>query len=191
VTASAAQRRAVRLLPAVVALVLASTVVPPAAAHDELLFSDPSEAGMLRAMPSRAILTFNGPVAEVHEVTVTGPDGSVANGTPTAVGPEVRQNLWAGPDGAYTLTYDVVSSDGHEMAGEVRFEVGDGTPDEGGAAATSAPDADDPDGVLRGIVVPAGMVLLSGAGALAIWQRRRAARGADPEIRAATPGREA
>ena len=157
-----------RLLPAVVALVLASTVVPPAAAHDELLFSDPSEAGMLRAMPSRAILTFTGPVAEVHEVTVTGPDGSVANGTATATGPEVRQNLWAGPDGAYTLTYDVVSSDGHEMAGEIRFEVG-------AAASSSSGDDDDPDGVLRGIVVPAGVVLLSGACALVIRHRRRAA----------------
>ena len=136
-TGLAARRGAVRLVLAAVAAVLCWATVPPAAAHDELLFSDPSESGVLRAMPSRAILTFTGPVAEVHEVTVTGPDGSVANGTPTASGPEVRQNLWAGPDGAYTLTYDVVSSDGHEMAGEIRFEVGDGTPDEVGAAASS------------------------------------------------------
>ena len=137
-TGSAARRGVVRLVLAAVAAVLCWATVPPAAAHDELLFSDPSESGVLRAMPSRAILTFTGPVAEVHEVTVTGPDGSIANGTPTATGPEVRQNLWAGPDGAYTLTYDVVSSDGHEMAGEIRFEVGDGTPDEVGAAASSS-----------------------------------------------------
>lgn len=175
-TGSAARRGVVRLVLAAVAAVLCWATVPPAAAHDELLFSDPSESGVLRAMPSRAILTFTGPVAEVHEVTVTGPDGSVANGTATATGPEVRQNLWAGPDGAYTLTYDVVSSDGHEMAGEIRFEVGDGTPDAVGAAASSSSgDDDDPDGVLRGIVVPAGVVLLSGACALVIRHRRRAA----------------
>jgi copper resistance protein C len=174
VSGPAARRGVARLVLAAVAGVLCWAAVPPAAAHDELLFSDPSEAGVLRAMPSRAILTFTGPVAEVHEVTVTGPDGSVANGAPTATGPEVRQNLWSGPDGAYTLTYDVVSSDGHEMAGEISFAVGDGAPDEVGAAASSSTD-DDPDGVLRGIVVPAGVVLLSGACALAIRHRRRAA----------------
>jgi methionine-rich copper-binding protein CopC len=174
-TGPAARRGVVRLVLAAVAAVLCWAVVPPAAAHDELLFSDPSESGVLRAMPSRAILTFTGPVAEVHEVTVTGPDGSVANGAPTASGPEVRQNLWSGPDGAYTLTYDVVSSDGHEMAGEILFEVGDGAPAEVRAAASSSSDGDDPDGALRGIVVPAGVVLLSGACALAIRHRRRAA----------------
>lgn len=148
---------------------------PPAVAHEELLSSDPSESGVLEALPSRAILTFSGAVAEVHEVTVTGPDGSVANGEASAVGAEVRQNLWSGPDGAYTLTYDVLSSDGHEIAGEIHFEVGDGVPAEVRAAATSESE-DDSDGTLRGVVVPAAVVLLSGACALVIRQRRRAAR---------------
>ncbi|NPC43364.1 copper resistance protein CopC [Nocardioides sp. zg-1230] len=133
---------------------------------------------MLEALPSRAILTFSGAVAEVHEVTVTGPDGSVANGAATAFGAEVRQNLWAGPDGAYTLTYDVLSADGHEIAGEIRFEVDDGLPAEVRAAGSSASTAseDDSDGTLRGVVVPAAVVLLSGACALVIRQRRRTAR---------------
>lgn len=152
---------------------------PPAAAHEELLSSDPSESGVLETLPSRAVLTFTGAVAEVHAVTVTGPDGSVANGEATAVGAEVRQNLWAGPDGDYTLTYDVLSSDGHEIAGEIRFEVGDGTPvtgDEEAAARASSSSSDPaPDDALRGVVVPAAVVLLSGAAALVI-RRRRAAR---------------
>lgn len=148
---------------------------PPAAAHDELLSSDPSESGVLEALPSRAILTFSGAVAEVHEVTVTGPDGSVANGEASAVGAEVRQNLWAGPDGAYTLSYDVLSSDGHEIAGEIHFEVGDGASAEVLAAATSESEGDS-DGTLRGVVVPAAVVLVSGACALVIRQRRRASR---------------
>lgn len=151
---------------------------PPAAAHEELLSSDPSESGVLETLPSRAVLTFTGAVAEVHAVTVTGPDGSVANGEATAVGAEVRQNLWAGPDGDYTLTYDVLSSDGHEIAGEIRFEV-DGTPvtgDEAAAARASSSSSDPaPDDALRGVVVPAAVVLLSGAAALVI-RRRRAAR---------------
>lgn len=148
---------------------------PPASAHEELVSSDPSESGVLEALPSRAILTFSGAVAEVHEVTVTGPDGSVANGAATAIGPEVRQNLWAGPEGAYTLTYDVLSSDGHEIAGEIRFEVGEGVPARVRATGSSASE-DDSDGPLRGVVVPATVVLLSGACALVIRQRRRTAR---------------
>jgi copper resistance protein C len=149
---------------------------PPAAAHEELLSSDPSESGVVETLPSRAILTFSGAVSEVHEITVTGPDGSVANGEATSVGAEVRQNLWAGPDGAYTLTYDVLSSDGHEIAGEIHFEVGDGTPasgDEEAAAGASSSSDTAPEGVLRGVVVPAAVVLLSGACALVLWHRRR------------------
>ena len=162
------------VLPGLAAL-LVWVPAPPAAAHDELLSSDPSESGVLETLPSRAILTFSGAVAEVHEVTVTGPDGSVANGEASAVGAEVRQNLWAGPDGAYTLSYDVLSSDGHEIAGEIHFEVGDGASAEVLAAATSESEGDS-DGTLRGVVVPAAVVLVSGACALVIRQRRRAAR---------------
>ena len=157
---------------------------PPAAAHDELLSSDPSESGVLETLPSRAILTFSGAVAEVHEITVTGPDGSVANGEATSVGAEVRQNLWSGPDGAYTLTYDVLSSDGHEIAGEVHFEVGHGTstaPDEeaaaGASSSSSSPSSTAADGALRDVVVPAAVVLLSGACALVLWHRRRTTTG--------------
>lgn len=166
--------------PVLAALALLALVVwapaPPAAAHEELLSSDPSESGVLETLPSRAVLTFTGAVAEVHEITVTGPDGEVTNGEATSVGAEVRQNLWSGPDGAYTLTYDVLSSDGHEIAGEIHFEVGDGAPAEVRPAATSEPE-DDSDGTLRGVVVPAAVVLLSGACALVIRQRHRAARG--------------
>jgi methionine-rich copper-binding protein CopC len=176
----AARRGAVRLAVAVLAATLGWAAVPPAAAHDELVSSDPSESGVLTALPSRAILTFTGPVAEVHEVTVTGPDGSVTNGAATSTGPEVRQNLWAGPDGSYTMTYDVVSADGHEIAGEIRFEVGDAaaaSADDDGSGGSSAPDAARADGALRDVVVPASVVLLSAACALVIWQRRRAASG--------------
>lgn len=149
----------------------------PAAAHDELLSSDPSESGVLAALASRAILTFSAPVGEVHEVTVTGPDGSVVNGDPTSVGAEVRQNLWAGPDGPYTMTYDVVSSDGHEISGEVRFEVGDGViaaEDAGTGASPASSPTSGSDGAVRGVVVPAAVVLLAAAAALALWHRRRA-----------------
>ncbi|GAA1921927.1 copper resistance CopC family protein [Nocardioides hwasunensis] len=167
-------RRAVAAVLTVVGLLLVWAPVPPAAAHDELLYSDPSESGVLEVLPSRAILTFTGPVAEVHEVAVTGPDGSVANGAATLRGAEVRQNLWAGPDGAYTLTYDVVSADGHEVAGEIRFQVGAAVAAGEGAESASSPAAS-ADGRPAAVVVPLAMVLVAGAGALLLWRRRRPA----------------
>lgn len=157
------------------AVLLAGGPVAPAAAHDELLSSDPSESGVIEALPSRAILTFTGAVSDVHEVTVTGPDGSVVNGAPTAVGMEVRQNLWAGPDGVYTLTYDVVSGDGHEMAGQVQFQVGAGTEpgvDEVSAPTSSSSGGDD---TVRGVVVPATLVVVGAGAALLVLRRRRTA----------------
>ncbi|GAA5123705.1 hypothetical protein GCM10023339_44050 [Alloalcanivorax gelatiniphagus] len=171
--------RAHRALGAV-AVVLATALlgwapVPPAAAHGELLFSDPSEGGLLGALPSRAFLTFTDPITEIHEVTVTGPDGSVTHGAPTSVGPEVRQTLWAGPDGAYTLTYHVVSADGHEISGQVGFEVGSGaaaTADQ--SAARDAAPAGSGGGVL-GATLPVALVLLAGGAALMLVRRRRTA----------------
>lgn len=156
---------------------LAGGPAAPAAAHDELLSSDPSEAGIIEALPSRAILTFTGAVRDVHEITVTGPDGSVVNGAPTAVGMEVRQNLWAGPDGDYTLTYDVVSGDGHEMAGQVQFQVGAGA--EPGVDEVSAPTSSSSgdDDTVRGVVVPVTLVLSAAAVALVVLRRRRTASG--------------
>ncbi len=103
---------------------LGGAPAPPAAAHAALVSSDPAEASLVETLPSRAVLSFSSPILEVHELTVTGPDGDVVNGEATLAEAEVRQNLWAGPDGDYVMVYDVVAADGHEISGEVRFEVG-------------------------------------------------------------------
>ena len=129
-------------------------------------------------MPSRAFLTFSDAIIEVHEVTVVGPEGSVTNGDPTSVGAEVRQTLGAGPDGAYTMDYYVVSADGHDdHAGRSTSRwapcpslLTAGLPDpmppprrvrtaSGRAAAT-----------LR---CPSALVLLAGAAALVLLRRQR------------------
>ncbi|WP_210438276.1 copper resistance CopC family protein [Nocardioides xinjiangensis] len=162
---------------AALAVPLGWAPVAPAAAHDELLTSDPSQSGVVDVLPSRAVLTFTGPVSEVHDVSVTGPDGSVVNGEPTSVGTEVRQNLWAGPDGAYTMTYEVVSADGHEITGEVQFQVGAGAePGVDEASAPTSAEAGEDDG-LGGVLLPGAVVLAGGAVALVLWHRRRAVAG--------------
>jgi len=166
---------------ALVAALLGWAPAPPAAAHGELVSSDPSEGGQIEAMPSRAFLTFSDAILEVHEVTVVGPEGSVTNGDPTSVGAEVRQTLGAGPDGAYTMNYHVVSADGHEISGEIHFEVGalsvaaDGVTSGSDAAATSAgEDGFWEDGL--DAALPVTLVLLAGAAALVLLRRQRLGR---------------
>jgi methionine-rich copper-binding protein CopC len=178
-TSATALHRALRVAAALlVAALLGWAPMPPAAAHGELLWSDPSEGGLLEALPSRAFLTFSDPVADIHEVTVTGPDGSVTNGAATSVGPEVRQTLWAGPDGAYTLTYDVVSADGHEISGEVAFEVGSGVADAAERPAAAAESPAGSGGGILGVGLPVAMVLIAGVAALLVLRHRRTDAGA-------------
>lgn len=158
-----------------VTLVLAGALlglVPasPASAHDELISSDPAESSVVETLPSRAVLTLSGKVRKVRSVTVTGPEGEVANGKATFRGDEVRQNLWSGPDGEYVLAYDVVSADGHQVTGEVHFEVGPVSgPTDSGSRPTVEQDAG---GGQRGILLLGG-VLLAGAGGLVVLRRRR------------------
>ena len=132
-------------------------------------------------MPSRAFLTFSDAIAEVHEVTVVGPDGSVTNGDPTYAGAEVRQTLWAGPDGAYTMHYHVVSSDGHEISGEVDFEVGalsttdhDATTEAGAVGAAEPKAKDGSSEVGLDAALPVVLVLLGATVALGLLRRQRA-----------------
>jgi len=90
------------------------------------------------------------------------------------------QTLWAGPEGDYTMSYFVVSEDGHDVRGDVRFEVGPlavAAPDAstGSDPATSpapARSADAPEEDGPGIALPAALVLVSTAVALVLGRRR-------------------
>lgn len=152
----------------------------PAGAHGALVASQPAADGLVEVMPSRAFLTFSSPVREVKEIAVVGPDGSVTNGEATVNGTEVMQTLWAGPEGDYTMSYFVVSEDGHDVRGDVRFEMGPlavaapdastGSDPETSPAPARSADAPEEDG--PGIALPATLVLVSTAVALALGRRR-------------------
>lgn len=170
------------LVMALVAALLGWTPVQPAGAHGALVASQPAADGLIEVMPSRAFLTFSDPVKEVKEIAVVGPDGSVTNGEATANGSEVMQTLWAGPDGDYTMSYFVVSEDGHDVRGEVHFEVGalsavaaDDSPDTTPAPARAAGERED-DG--SPIALPAVVLLTCSGVALLLLMvgRRRSTR---------------
>ena len=179
-TRSTSFRALIAMTVTLVAALVGWAPAPPAAAHGALLFSDPAEGGVVETLPSRAHLTFSDTVAEIREITVVGPDGSVTNGVPTSIGPEVSQTLWAGSDGEYVMEYFVVSADGHDVRGEVHFVVGSGA----GAAGEAATEGDAGASAAvtaetrwwergRAAVLPVGLVVLAAVVALSLLHRRR------------------
>jgi copper transport protein len=98
----------------------------PAAAHVELVFSDPASGAVLPASPERLRLDFDDAVSPTGVlVTLTGP-GETRIGTTARV---TGRSVTARPDrpltrGTWVLAWQVVSYDGHPEAGLVTFSVG-------------------------------------------------------------------
>jgi copper transport protein len=109
---------------------LAAGVVtaPPAAAHAELVSTEPGEGARLAQAPDRITLRFTEPVSlgsgyarlvqadgTVHE-TDAALDGATLTITPRGELPDDR---------GYLVTYRVISADSHPIAGAFSFTVGD------------------------------------------------------------------
>ncbi|MFB4197810.1 copper resistance CopC/CopD family protein [Streptomyces carpaticus] len=130
---------------AALGLLLASA--PPAAAHAQLLATDPANGALLPVAPPRITLTFSERITPVPDgVTVTGPDGPVdlpgGDGAPAGeVAPDAPERLAIAlpadglPDGVYTVMWRVVSVDSHPIHGALVFGVG---ADDVGELATAA-----------------------------------------------------
>ncbi|MDL5487828.1 copper resistance CopC family protein [Microbacterium wangruii] len=102
-------------------------VAAPAAAHDELVTSDPAGGSTVAALPDEVTLTFSDfPLDEPGATLVTVTDaagGDLTAGDPVVDGTEVLQALQGEATGAVTVVWKVVSSDGHPIDGEFAFEV--------------------------------------------------------------------
>jgi methionine-rich copper-binding protein CopC len=106
-----------------------------AAAHNELIGSDPPDGATLATSPARVSLTFSLPARPgFSTVIVTGPDSSQWQaGPPAETGAVVSVPVRPlGPAGQYTIAYQVLSADGHPVRGAVRFTLT--TPGPGNAA---------------------------------------------------------
>ena len=112
----------------------------PAAAHNVLTSSDPTNGSTLQAAPTTVRLTFDQPVQDFEPVvTVIGPDGNrYESGAPVVDSTVVTAGVNALPvAGAYSIAYRVVSADGHPVEGEIKFELAEGAV--GGAGTASEP----------------------------------------------------
>ena len=101
----------------------------PAAAHAELIESDPADGAILPEAPSEVTLTFNEPVRlTAQKITVYDAEGRVVDSEATASGVTVTVAVPGGPDlgrGTYVVGWYVVSADGHPISGSLRFSVGE------------------------------------------------------------------
>ncbi|MFI6786536.1 copper resistance protein CopC [Nonomuraea sp. NPDC050383] len=110
----------------------------PALAHDSLKSSDPAKGSTVKTV-EQVKLVFSARV-RMPFVIVRGADGAQHQaGAAEADGPAVIQRLKETlADGAYTIAYRVVSSDGHPIEGEIPFTVKGAPKPEAQASETAA-----------------------------------------------------
>lgn len=115
---------------AAVAVVALLAVAAPASAHDELVSTTPALDEQLTAAPEQVVLTFSNNLLELEgnsgtAMTVVDESGSDwVEGAPVVSVDTVTVPLKSGmPNGSYTVTWKVVSSDGHPTSGEYAFSL--------------------------------------------------------------------
>ncbi|QBX55302.1 hypothetical protein EXE58_07435 [Nocardioides seonyuensis] len=123
-------RRVAALLAALAVLTLAQVVAAgPATAHAELVSTNPLNGAQLADAPGEVVLEFTESVALLDDgIRLLGAGGdAVPTPAPVTDGSTVR---WAMPrdlpDGAYVVSWRVVSGDSHPVTGAFSFGVGEG-----------------------------------------------------------------
>jgi copper transport protein len=125
------------LLVALFVLLLMSLVAPAALAHTSLQTTDPPAGAALAAPPEQIWLRFSGKVSlPAGGIVLTDAAGALVTAGQPHLDPAdaarvVLPGTGALPEGAYTVTWRVVSADGHAITGAVPFAIG--------AAAARAP----------------------------------------------------
>lgn len=120
-----------RRVPALLAVLLAAAFAvvgwaAPASAHATLVSSDPAEGAVLTQSPGQVTFTFDEPVQLVPGgLLAFDARGEQVDVEASASGALVKGDL---PDtlgdGTYVITWRVVSSDGHPIAGSLTFHIG-------------------------------------------------------------------
>ena len=142
----------------VVAAVLG--VAAPAQAHNYLVSSTPAEGETLTELPAEFSVTTNGALLSIDgsvngfALEVKGPDGLYyGDGCVTVEGATLSEAAALGPAGDYTMLWQLISTDGHSVSGEIGFTwapaegavVSQGTATAGTCGnGTAAPVASDP-----------------------------------------------
>lgn len=111
---------------ATVAAIVVAVPAQPAFAHNALRSSDPADGTSLATSPTSLSMTFREtPNAALAQVAVVDAAGvSLTVGAPAGAGTTLTQALRAvSAAGPVTVTYRVVSTDGHPVQGKLGFTV--------------------------------------------------------------------
>jgi len=166
--------RGLRALLAVALLVTAAAT--PAAAHTDLVSTDPADGKVLSAPPERLTMRFGEDILDggARVVAQDQSGGKVDLGPEQVNGPELTA-AWPGTaaEGTYTVAWRAVSDDGHPLEGRFAFTVK-------GATATvpvtppadPTPAADDQQGTGVNLAVPGLFVIVLLAVGLIVWRSR-------------------
>ncbi len=125
------------ILRAALAILLAAVWLQAAHAHAVLMESVPAADSTMERTPSRIVLAFNEPVRPVFLRVLDARGREVAMPAPRSIDTRVELTLPALADGAYTVSWRVISADAHPIGGSFRFAVGnaslDGSVEDGAA----------------------------------------------------------
>lgn len=117
-------------LVAMTLLVTVCGVIPAAWAHDYLVSSNPAANGTVASAPKQVTLTFDDLVLDRParpQVTVQGPDGRYyETGCSPVTDRVVTTPVALGPAGKYTVTWRIVSADGHPVSDRISFTYAGG-----------------------------------------------------------------
>jgi len=131
------------LLTTALAALAAVALVRPAAAHDYLVGSVPEQGATVDSVPSEVTLEFNTSIGErfAQVAVVDDTEGTYQVGEPVVDGATLTQAVdGLQPGMTVTVSYRVVSSDGHPIGGTVPFSIAAGT---GGEAPPPTPEGTD------------------------------------------------
>lgn len=115
-------------LSALLSAMLLVFAAAPALAHDQLIESTPGYEAELGEYPTQIELEFNADIIDAAPAVLIrdSAGATVYQATPTVAARVATAPFPELDDGAYTLTWSVVSSDGHRIEGAIPFTLATG-----------------------------------------------------------------
>ena len=151
------------LVAVVVAVLALCAGAGTVSAHAELTSSTPADGDVLDAVPAEVELVFSENVGTPAALIVLGPDGSeLAGGDLAVVGDTMSRTVeaGAGATGAYTISYQITSADGHPISGSIGFSIGgSGAPAPAPSTGSSSDPTDASPAVVAGLAAAAAIAL--------------------------------
>ena len=155
----------------------------PASAHSQLVSMDPADGSTVTVAPTQVVLTFDENIQHIGDaVVVIGPGGTRVDDGPVVVsGTTATERLHPlATPGRYTVSYRVVSDDGHPVTRTLHFVLAgvSASPTLAGTSAGQAPRASTASS--GGLFVPAVVLLVAtvvaaGVAVVRLRSRRRRA----------------